>query len=236
MTLHRCLILVFALVLAAGCAERDAATTTSASGAADAGATAADASEVPAGAAGNADATYREGVHYTRLENPVQGAAGNEIVEVFSYACPACAQFQPEVDAWKRERGEAVSLRYVPAEFFPAWEPFAQAFHALHEIGAFSRAHRYLFNALYQRNQRAATIEEIAQVLAGAGIDAQQFLAAARSPEVATLRERSRAYVRDAGVTSTPTLVVAGRYRVERRQPAGVSPLDVADWLIENTP
>lgn len=231
MTLHRCLTLLFALALAAGCGERDAA-------APSAGSNAGGSITGSAGDARPADAnaTYREGVHYTRLAAPVADAATNEVVEVFSYACPACAQFQPEVDAWKRERGESVSLRYVPAEFFPAWEPFAQAFHALHEVGGFSRAHRYLFNALYQRNQRATTIEEIAQVLTGAGIDAQAFLAAARSPEVAALRERSRAYVRDTGVGSTPTLVVAGRYRVERRQPGGVSPLDVADWLIENTP
>lgn len=181
------------------------------------------------------DAPYREGQHYERLETPIE-TAGNEVVEVFSYACPACAQFQPEVDAWKRKRGDAVALRYVPAEFHPTWVPFARAYHTLQAMGALGRAHRAVFDALYRQRRQATTMPEIADIVATAGVDPERFLEIAQSPDVETAMERSRDYVRMAGVGSTPTLIVAGRYRVVRQQPGGVSPLDIADWLIENTP
>src|SRR5690606_31416474 len=150
----------------------------------------------------------------TRVQ-PAQPAADNEVVEVFSYACAACAQFQPEVDAWKRERGDTVTLRYVPAEFSPSWVPFAQAFHTAQEMGTQGRLHRVIFDALYRQGVGAATLNDIAQIVAGAGVDPAQFLAVSQSPAVIAAGERSRNYVRDNSVGSTPTMIVAGRYRVE---------------------
>jgi thiol:disulfide interchange protein DsbA len=189
-----------------------------------------------ASSTGASGGTYREGVHYERLATPIAGAADNEVVEVFSYACPACAQFQPEIDAWKRERGNAIVLRYEPAEFHPAWQPFNRAFHAMRKIGALGRGHRALFEGLYRGGQPAQTIDQIADLLAGAGIDRESFMTAATSPEVEAAMESSRNYVKLAAVGSTPTLVVAGRYRVQRNQPDASKPTAVADWLIANKP
>jgi thiol:disulfide interchange protein DsbA len=191
----------------------------------------------PASSSSSGSAPYRAGTHYERLATPIAGAADNEVVEVFSYACPACAQFQPEIDAWKRERGDAVILRYEPAEFHPAWQPFSRTFHALRKIGAFGRGHRAVFEGLYRSGQQPAqTLDQLADLLAAAGIDRAAFMAAANSPEVDAAMEASRNFVKLAGVGSTPSLVVAGRYRVERNQPDGVKPMAVADWLIANKP
>lgn len=185
--------------------------------------------------AGDGGALYREGTHYTRLATPLPASA-NEVVEVFSYACPACGQFQGEVDAWKRERGEAVHLRYVPAEFHPAWAPFAQAYYTFVELGALGRLHRATFDALYRQGRPLATLEDIAGVAETAGIPRERFLAVAQSPEVAAALAQAREYVQSAQIGSTPTLVVSGRYRVERAQPGNAKALEVADWLIEHQP
>lgn len=187
--------------------------------------------------AGSSNAPYREGTHYERLVSPIAGAADNEVVEVFSYACPGCAQFQPEIDVWKRERGDAVILRYEPAEFHPSWLPFARAYHAMRRIGALGRGHRALFEGLYRSGaQPAQTLDQIADLLAAAGIDRDAFMTAAASPEVDAALEASRNYLKLASVASTPTLIVAGRYRVERNIPGGVKATALADWLIANRP
>jgi thiol:disulfide interchange protein DsbA len=185
--------------------------------------------------AGNQSALYREGRDYERLAEPV-AAADNEVVEVFSYACPACAQFQPEVDAWKSRRGNVVILRYVPAQFHAAWLPFAQAYHAAQEMGILGRVHRVLFDALHRQRVQATSIEQIADILANAGIDRAKFLEIAQSPAVAAALASSGEYVQKAGVGSTPTLVVAGRYRIARTRQGSPTPLEIADWLIENKP
>lgn len=194
-----------------------------------------DADRAPSTPAADTAAPYREGQHYHRLGQPLSEPAA-DVVEVFSYACPACAQFQPQVDAWKRARGDAASLRYVPAEFFPHWVPWARAFHATQAMGVFGRTHRGVFDAIYRQGRQATTIEQIADVLAGLGIDRARFLEIAYSPDVEAALQASRDYVRAAGVSSTPSLIVAGRYRVEPKQPGGGSTLDVADWLLANKP
>ena len=104
------------------------------------------------------------------------------------------------------------------------------------ELGAFGRLHRALFEALYVQGRQLQTIEDIADVAALAGIDRATFLEVAVSPKVEAALESSRAYTRAVGVTSTPSLIVAGRYRVERNQPGSAKALQVADWLLENTP
>lgn len=185
--------------------------------------------------AGNQNALYREGRDYERLAEPV-AAAENEVVEVFSYACPACAQFQPEVDAWKRDHGNAVVLRYVPAQFHAQWASFARAYHAAQEMGVLSRAHRLIFDAMYRQRQQIVSIEQVADVLATAGIDRAKFLEVAQSPAVEAALASSAEYVQKAGVGSTPSLVVAGRYRIARTRQGSPTPLEIADWLIENKP
>ena len=49
----------------------------------------------------------RPGIDFEMLQTP-QPTYGNakgkiEVVEVFSYACPHCAHFQPMVGAWKKK-------------------------------------------------------------------------------------------------------------------------------------
>ncbi|MBX3726698.1 MAG: thiol:disulfide interchange protein DsbA/DsbL [Xanthomonadales bacterium] len=189
-------------------------------------------SPAPAGTTGGA---YQEGVHWHRLATPLP-AADNEVTEAFSYACPACAQFQPEVDAWKRERGDAVVLRYVPVVFSPAWDPHARTFHTAQAMGVFSRVHRPIFTAMYQQGRPGQTLEQLADIVQVAGIDRSRFLEVARSAEVEAAMAQAREWSLAAGITSTPTLVVAGRYRVELRQRGDSRPFAVADWLLANLP
>lgn len=206
------LLLFLPLLVACGGADRDAATDGSPGG-----------------------ARYQEGVHYERLARPLDAAA-NEVVEVFSYACPACGQLQPQVDAWKRDRGDDIVLRYVPAVFNASWEPFGRAFHAAQELGALSRVHRAIYAGMGQAGRPVNTLSDLADVVAGAGVDRQRFLDTAQSPAVDAALERSREYVQQAAIESTPTLIVSGRYRVGNVQPGGISPLTVVDWLIEHQP
>src|SRR3954470_11230231 len=52
-----------------------------------------------------------------------------EVVEVFGYWCPHCAEFQPELSAWRRGLPSGVRFTYVPA-VFTAGDSFARGFFA----------------------------------------------------------------------------------------------------------
>src|SRR5215831_2635267 len=72
---------------------------------------------LPPGARG---ATWSEGTHYVRLVPPQQTTvpAGKvEVMEVFSYACPACNAFQPVMEKLRHALPPNAQLVLLPASF-----------------------------------------------------------------------------------------------------------------------
>ncbi len=64
---------------------------------------------------------YEAGVHYQALPVPVQTANNDavEVVEVFSYACVHCYNFEPLLATWVAQQGSGVVFSRTPAIFNP---------------------------------------------------------------------------------------------------------------------
>ncbi|MGH8086501.1 MAG: thiol:disulfide interchange protein DsbA/DsbL [Lysobacter sp.] len=177
------------------------------------------------------------GVDYVEVAGgePFAAAPGKiEVVEVFGYTCIHCAHFEPLVSAWKAELPADVSFVPVPAPFGGYWVPYAQAFYAAQGQGLLDRTHAAMFRALHETGSLPivnATPAEIAGFYAGYGADPGQFAKAMVSEATAAELERARGFLRRSGVEGTPTLIVAGKYRVlgESFQQS----LDIASALIE---
>ena len=146
---------------------------------------------------------------------PVSGKI--EVVEVFGYTCIHCANFEPLVSKWKAGLPADVSFVPVPAPFGGYWIPYAQAFHAAQAQGLVGRTHGAMFNALHEAQSLPitnATPVEIAGFYAGYGADASQFIADMASEATEAKLQHARDFLRRSGVEGTPTLIVAGKYRV----------------------
>jgi len=177
------------------------------------------------------------GVDYVEITGgePFATAPGKiEVVEVFGYTCIHCAHFEPLVSAWKAGLPDDVNFVPVPAPFGGYWIPYAQAFHAAQDLGLLDRTHAAMFRALHERGSLPianATAAEIAGFYAGYGADPGQVDKAMASEATAAKLERARGFLRRSGVAGTPTLIVAGRYRVTAD--SFQDSLDIADALIE---
>jgi protein dithiol oxidoreductase (disulfide-forming) len=161
------------------------------------------------------------GVDYVVIDDgqpyrPLKGKI--EVVEVFGYWCIHCAHFQPDVDAWKRKLPGDVRFSYVPAIFHDN-DPFARAYFAAERNGAVARTHQAMFDAVHVQQTLAsnASIDELAGFYAGQGFSAARMKTAMEDPAVDAQVAQARAFALRSGVTSTPTLVVNGKYRVEGR-------------------
>lgn len=176
------------------------------------------------------------GVDYVEIPDggPFEAADGRiEVVEAFSYVCHHCADFEPVLEAWARRLPADVRLERVPAGFASAWVPYAQAYYAAESLGVLDRTHAGLFVALHEKRSlpmQNAAPEEIAVYFAEHGVPAEQFVAAMRKPEIEARLERARQYLMRSGVDGTPTLIVAGKYRVRGRTHDDI--LRIADHLI----
>jgi thiol:disulfide interchange protein DsbA len=172
---------------------------------------------LPALAAGPAPAPV-EGTDYVLVDNPQPYAplAGKiEVVEVFGYWCPHCAEFQPQLSAWKRKLPADVRFSYVPA-VFEAGDSFARAYFAAEHFGVLEKTHDAMFRAIHVDGvlPRNASAAELAAYYGQQGLDPAKVQAYMLSPAVEAKLEHARQFALNAGVEGTPTLVVDGRYRI----------------------
>ena len=106
-----------------------------------------------------------EGKDYYLIDPPAPSEPNKVVVtEVFSYACPHCAHFQPYVDQLKSQLPAGVQFELVPAVFQPGWEPFARAFYTAKSMGLLDKTHQALFDAIHRDHQPLRTIEDLANL------------------------------------------------------------------------
>jgi thiol:disulfide interchange protein DsbA len=179
---------------------------------------------------------FQSGTHYFPIEPAVAttAPAGKvEVVEVFSYACIHCAHFEPHVAAWRAKMPKEASFSYLPAAWNPQWEGFAKAFYAAEGLGLLEKTHEPMFKALHEERRQFASLDELAQWYAGHGTKADAFLSSFNSMPTTAGVERSKQLVPQYGVDGTPTVVVAGKYRVTGQSAGGMDKVfDVVNYLV----
>lgn len=176
--------------------------------------------------------TFEAGKQYFVIEPPQPTGTGDkiEVLEVFSYACPACNFFQPTVERIKKALPANAEMAYLPAAFRADedWPVFQRAFYAAQALGIADKTHEATFDAVWKDDgtlrisdptthrpvKQMPTIEDVARFYANkAGIKAEDFVGVANSFAVGTKMKRADAMIKAYGVDSTPTIIVNGKYR-----------------------
>jgi thiol:disulfide interchange protein DsbA len=192
-------LLALGLALTAACSAHN-----------DADATATPAAATPAPAV---TAQFSEGKQYVTLTPPAGQAAPTgavEVVEVFSYGCPHCAEFAPYMDKLRAELPTGTEVNYMPAVFNASWLPYAQAYYAARQLGVFEQTHDKLFKAMLE-HYPLNSLQDMAAWYGRQGVDPQKFLAAATSAETMKQMTDDQHAEIGWGIDATPTLVVGRR-------------------------
>ena len=198
-------------------------------------ASAAVAADAPAAPA-TAPMAWVEGTHYFLIDPPQPTATGNkvEVLEVFSYACPHCAHFQPTAEEIKKSLPAGAVFTYMPAVFNPSWEPYARAYYTAESLGVVDKTHQDLFDALHRDHLPMRTIDDLAGFYAQHGVDKAKFLATSASFEVESKLQRAAQIVKADGVDGTPSIIVDGKYRVTGTSAGGYPQMvEIVDYLVQ---
>ncbi len=176
--------------------------------------------------------TWTAGVHYSVI--PTQRtnlAAGKvEVMEVFSYGCPACNSFRPVLKKLKASLPPNAQLVYLPASWHAEenWPVFQRAFLTAQSLGVADKAHELMYDAIWTTGElgvtdrvtnrpksRLPSIDDIARFYQRVtGVKAEDFVAASKSFSVDLKMRQADSQITAMQVPSTPTLVVAGKYRL----------------------
>lgn len=179
---------------------------------------------------------WEAGKNYFLIDPAQATATGDkiEVLEIFSYACPHCAHFQPYAEQLKQSLPKYAQFAYMPAVFNPQWEPYARAFYTAQSLGVLDKTHQALFDALHRDHMPLRTIDDLAGFYAQHGVDKAKFLAASGSFEVESKLTRAQEIVRNDGIDGTPSIVVNGKYRVTGASAGGFPELiQLVDWLVK---
>ena len=179
---------------------------------------------------------YQAGVHYFPITPAQPTASGDkvEVVEVFSYGCIHCANFEPMVKAWLAKKPAGAAFSYLPATFRQDFAMLARMFYAAEQLGIREKTHEPLFNAIFEERRPFHTMDDFVAFYAQTGgVPADKFKAATTSFEVETKLTRATNLIQAYGVDGTPSVIVAGKYRVTGESAGGYpNVFDVVDFLV----
>jgi protein dithiol oxidoreductase (disulfide-forming) len=193
-----------------------------------------------------------EGTHYFPVV-PAQSTnvppGKIEVAEVFSYACPFCAQFNPLVQQLRKSLPANAQLVFVPASFNPSedWPMFQRATCTAQALGILDKTHDAMFDAVWKTGELAVsdpnthalkrplpTIEDAAHYYNHiSGIAVDKFLAMANSMPVDMAMRRADALVLAYHIDGTPSLIVNGKYRITGQSAGGMKQMiELTKWLV----
>jgi thiol:disulfide interchange protein DsbA len=179
------------------------------------------------------------GKDYVEIPNgrPLEPADGKVVVEeFFNYICPACNGFEPVFQAWQAQLPAYVKLVHIPASFRADFVPYARAYYAAETFGLVDKTHHAVYEAIHRTHKLPAEGDKpddkkIAAFYSDYGVSADQFLAAMHSFGVDVKMRKATQHMQQCMVSSTPSIVVNGRYLVKGSSYADM--LRIASYLIE---
>ncbi|MEJ8814979.1 thiol:disulfide interchange protein DsbA/DsbL [Variovorax ureilyticus] len=167
---------------------------------------------------------------------PVDAPAGKvEVVEFFSYNCPHCAAFEPQLEAWIKKLPPNVVFRRIPVPFVGNdTEAKQRLYYTLEAMGKVDEFQPKLFDAIHKQRQ---PLFGDAAILAWSekqpGLDAKKFAELYKSFSVAGKAKRAAQLTNDYRVAGVPALGVAGRWYVDGDTAGSLDrALQVVEYLI----
>jgi thiol:disulfide interchange protein DsbA len=173
------------------------------------------------------------GTHYKVLDigNRQRPGAPIEVREFFSYGCVHCKNFDPLIEQWLETAPADISFSRVPVAFSPQWVLLAQTYLTLKELDILSENHDRLFRQIHDNRQTFQSGEEIADFIDGHGTTSSEFLRVFNSTAVRRQLGEIDSAQRVVGISSVPTMVVAGKYVVSMDLGRKTA-LEIVDFLI----
>jgi thiol:disulfide interchange protein DsbA len=158
-----------------------------------------------------------EGKDYRRIQ-PTQATDSPgkvEVTEFFSYACPHCAQFNPQLTLWAEKLPQGVVFKRVPVLFNRApWANLARLYYALEITGDLPALDQTVFTAMHKEGENLADPRVLNEWLVKKNVNLQKFNDAYNAFGVRGRVNRGDQMSREYAIDGVPALAVNGMYLI----------------------
>jgi thiol:disulfide interchange protein DsbA len=173
-------------------------------------------------ALGAAQAQPTVGKDYLVLPKPHPVSSGDqiEVAEFFSYPCRYCQAQDVAISAWLKTQPADVRVVRKHVVWGKPMEGYARVFATLSAAGLTERLHGAAFQAVQRDKVHLGNEAEFEKWLRRQpGVDAAKTMAVYRSFAVKAQVEAAAKFTKDYRISSTPMLVVDGKYVIAAAQP-----------------
>lgn len=158
---------------------------------------------------------FESGVHYQVL-SPAQPTSSGpdevEVAEFFMYSCIHCYNFEPFVEQWVSGKPDYVNFVRIPTVWSPPVRMHGQAYYAAEALGKVEEMHTPFFREMHVNGNFLQSEAAIADFFEQHGVSEDEFTSAFSSFAVHTKLQRADELARRYRVTSTPSVVINGKY------------------------
>ena len=184
-----------------------------------------------------ATAEFEAGVDYRVIAEPLRTSQSSiEVIEFFWYGCGHCYNFEPYMHRYEETKADDVKVSKSPAMWQGAMREHAKLYYSLAQMDATYEQHLAVFTAISIERRSLTDVDSMAALVDSMGLDAQRFRSLFTSFPVDSQVRMADVRQRDAGITGTPQLMIAGKYVVgsTRDNPLSFEEmLDVTNYLID---
>ncbi len=180
-------------------------------------------------------ATYEEGKHYKRVDQPRTIDSDKvEVLEFFWYGCPHCYSFEPYVSKWKQSKPDNVEFARVPATFQPLWILHARAYYALQMLGEGEKIHPKFFNQIHNKKNYMKTVDALTTFVQQQGVERAEFVDAMNSFAVESNVRKATKLVNDYKLSGVPAVAINGKYLISASMAGSYdNMIKIMNYLIE---
>jgi thiol:disulfide interchange protein DsbA len=158
---------------------------------------------------------FQNGTHYQRL-SPAQPTSSGpdqvEVAEFFMYSCIHCYNFEPFIEDWQKSKADYINFVRVPTVWNPLVKLHAQAFYAAEALGKGEELHTPFFREMHVNGNYLDSEESMVDFFEEFGVSDADAKAALNSFAVHAKVQRADELARRYKVSSTPSVVINGKY------------------------
>jgi len=161
-------------------------------------------------------AKFVEGTHYQVLAQAT-ASKSPEIVEYFSFKCPACYRFEPLVDSMLEKKPDNIKFKKNHVDFVggpTVGAELTNIYAIIDLLKADEKITPALFDAIHQQRKTFPSLSDYKALFVANGVDGDKFDQAANSFMVKTHVSKMQRNTRKFGVQSVPTFIVNAKYKV----------------------
>lgn len=179
-------------------------------------------------------ADFKEGTDYFVVSKVA--SQKSEVVEYFSFLCPACYRFEPLVNNLKKTLPSDVAFRKSHTETLggKVGEELVKAYNLSKLLKSNDVMVPKIFQAIHVTRMPIASMNDIKPLFMDAGVSEKKFNAGVKSFKLKRMVNQMRQDNKRFRITGVPTFIINGKYQVNNKKITSEEQFDkLVNYLVQ---